>query len=244
MGKRKSKVQTMDAGRFFVLWLLLTVVMQILSSLVFDTLGPRLFTRLPFLVVYLVLSIPLWAMYAWGQVYLLKRLFRRSIKGWIPLTIAALSLGIVISLSMPTLQTSLPIDLNFPLQRMIHNAPFILFPALVQWLLLRRYMHRAWLWLVGAVGNVALYFAYSVITHVFQIPFIGTPSSPIFSAVLAALTGFIALLMVFLARRDDNTMQDSDIDEDDDTDYERLADGVSDPQVEEAPLVQRRAQTY
>lgn len=242
MGKRKG--QPMDAERFFVLWLLLAVVMQILSNTVFDTLGPRLFTRLPFLVVYLALSIPLWAMYAWGQVYLLRRLFQRSIKGWVLLTIAALSLSIVISLSLPTLQTSLPIDFDFPLQRMIRNAPFILFPALVQWLLLRRYINRSWLWLAGAVGNIGLYFAYSVVTHVFQIPFIGTPSSPVYSAVLAALIGFMALLMVFFTRRDNSILQDGNDDEDDDTDYWRLVDDTDNQQANETSLVQRRAQSY
>ena len=115
-------------------------------------------------------------------------------------------------------------------------------PAFGQWLVLRRRIKYAWLWLAAGIVSIVPFVGFNLLISATR--GLSDPPLPlwfIYTIVHAAIMGFAAVRIAKLARRDNNSFA---INQDEDTDYSRLVDDASDPHADEVPLVQRRAQSY
>lgn len=240
MTKTKQKIRRMRWPIFFLLWLMLNMGMVIVGNEVYRTVTPALDITTARLL-YLLSSIPLNALLAWGQVTLLQRLLQRKLKYWIPLTIIGIVFGTLLDFILPaSMLYDSSMVLAWFINTLLLNASIFVVPAIGQWILLRRHLRHAWLWIAASVGISGMYCLYILSYQA------GTnlntlyPAWVTFNIAASVVTGLVMLLMVFLARRDDNTLSDSD----DDADITRLIEAANDTQADEAPLSQRRAQSY
>ncbi|MAU12135.1 MAG: hypothetical protein CL607_20100 [Anaerolineaceae bacterium] len=242
MSKTKQKIRRMRWPLFFLLWLMLNVGMAIVGNEVYRTVTPALditTTRL----LYLVSSIPLNAMLAWGQVRLLQHFLQRKLKYWVPLTVVGTLLGALLDFILPvSISYDQTILFTWFINTLLLNAPIFVVPAIAQWALLRRYLRHAWLWIAASIGVSGIFSVYTGFQQARTNLDMLYPAWVTFNIAASVVTGLVMLLMVFLARRDEYTLADSSSDED--ADISRLMDEAKDSQADEAPLSQRRAQSY
>ena len=167
MAKKKKYISPLSWGRFLALWLALAVGISVVSPLIFETLISATAWAFPLLFLSMLLSIPMWLIQAWGQAYLLRRLFQRPLKYWVPATVAAMVIGMLMSFAMPTMDWVAPATV--PVQLLIRNLPMLILPALAHWVILRDQVKRAWIWFGGTLASIGLYILYAIATQFFQI---------------------------------------------------------------------------
>lgn len=241
MSKKKKYISPLSGGRFLALWLALSVGVSLISPILFEMLISATAWPFPLLFLSVLLSIPMWAIQAWGQAYLLRRLLQRPLTYWVPATVAAMGIGMLVSFVMPTMDWATPATV--PVQLLIRNLPILILPALAHWVILREQVKRAWIWLGGTLASIGLYLLYAIGTQFFQINTLWGLQSPIVTGTFALVTGLVALLLAFNLRRDDNLKQ-TDRDTDDQPDIERLIDDARNTLEERQHPIQRRARTY
>ncbi|MCA9894811.1 MAG: hypothetical protein KC615_17620 [Anaerolineae bacterium] len=241
MGKKKKYIRPLSWGRFLTLWLMLAVAVSALSPIISATIMPILGSSMSLFTALLLLSLPTWALQAWGQAYLLRRLFQRPLKYWVPLTVIVMSIGMLMGFVMPSIDWAT--TATVPFQLLLRNLPMLLLPALIQWVILHRQVKRAWMWFGGALASGGLYLLYAVGTLIFHRTTFWAPQAPMMAGT-ALVTGLIALLMVFLARRDDRSLHHEDINEDDQPDIQRLIDDASHALEDGQRPLQRGIQSY
>ncbi|MCA9881825.1 MAG: hypothetical protein KC708_02595 [Anaerolineae bacterium] len=115
MGKKKKYIRPLSWGRFLTLWLMLAVAVSALSPIISATIMPILGSSMSLFTALLLLSLPTWALQAWGQAYLLRRLFQRPLKYWVPLTVIAMSFGMLMGFVMPSIDwaTTATVPFNY-----------------------------------------------------------------------------------------------------------------------------------
>ena len=188
-------------------------------------------------------QVPLNAMLAWGQVRLLQHFLQRKLKYWVPLTVVGTLLGALLDFILPvSISYDQTILFTWFINTLLLNAPIFVVPAIAQWALLRRYLRHAWLWIAASIGVSGIFSVYTGFQQARTNLDMLYPAWVTFNIAASVVTGLVMLLMVFLARRDEYTLADSSSDED--ADISRLMDEAKDSQADEAPLSQRRAQSY
>lgn len=243
MSKKKKYISPLSWARFLALWLTLAVGIAAISPIVIEALTTAIAWQMPLTLLLTFLSLPMWLIQAWGQAYLLRRLFQRPLKYWVPVTVAAMGIGMLLSFAMPAIDWATPATV--PIHLLIRNLPILILPALAQWVILRGQVRRAWIWLSGPLASAGLYLLYAAGSQFFQISTFWAPQSPMMTSTFALVTGLVALLLAFTLRRDDGQLKQNDRDADDQPEIERLVDDARD-KLEDGPhpAQQRRAQSY
>ena len=245
MSKSKQKPRSLGWGRFWVLWVALAVLIHMLTRVAHGAFlrDINIVTEVaPLLLVY----IPIWVLQTWGQVYLLQRLVRRSLKFWIPVSVAGWIVSFIMThwLYNITFSTSF-YELPSVVQHTIINLPTLLLPALVQWFVLRRKVERAWLWVVAALAGVLSFVGFNLVINSIQDV---TLISSIWlgnTIVSSGFVGLFALWIVFLTRRRETTIHQVDDDgEDEEIDVDRLIEQETVRTEGELHPLQRQARSY
>ena len=246
MGKRKEKIRPLSAKRFVGLWVAMQLILFVLRTISHDALfpDPNAYDLALYTIIYAPINWLFTLIIATLEFRLLRRFLRQTPRYWVQ---ARMILAVFSTISF-LLMYSIPTERFVPAFNLIvfNVIPFlpILLLALTQWSILRRYTRFAWLWIAAALGSFAVQQA--VINWItFNMAFPSTEATLLSYAQIVVRTfiGPLAVvLMVMLShRREDNERtQQADIQ----SDYARLTDAAIDSQADEAPLVQRRAQSY
>lgn len=244
--KQKGKIQPISAKRFVGLWVAMQLLLYVLSALSNDALfpDPNAYGVALFTIVYAPIGWLFTLIIATLEFRLLRRFLRQTPRYWVQTRMA---LAIFSTLSYLILYF-LPTELFVPAFNQIAFNVLSFVPTLLlafaPWVILRRYTRFAWLWIAATIGSFAVQ-EVAMNWIIFNMPFPSNEATLLSYAQIVVRT-FIAplsvVLMVMLSRRQERKerTQQGDMQ----PAHGRLVDEASDPQVEDAPLVQRRAQSY
>ncbi|MCA9882863.1 MAG: hypothetical protein KC708_07835 [Anaerolineae bacterium] len=242
MSKSKVKMRPLGWKSFLVLWVILAVVIDVVSRIARDALIPGI-SPVVDLGPSLAVSILFWALLAWGQVYLLQRLLRRTLTYWIPASVIGGIASVIIAIGIYDTRY-MDLFAQFPpvVQFAILELPIMLVPNILQWLVLRNKVKNAWLWIVAVLISLLPFVGLNLFidtvdnTSLIQAAWVGH------TAIRAAIIGFFALLIVFLTRGNEHFRQHTDaVEEDEVHDIRRLVDSQNDQKPEESHLAQQGA---
>ena len=233
MGKKKKHIWPLGWAPFLVLWIGLNILIHLMTQSALDLLS---FSDLA--VSYFVINVLKWTLQAMGQAYLLQRLFQRSFRFWVPVTVVAYIVGSILNNAL-TASVEMPSTLHWTVQIILISMPSLLMTAIVQWAILRRRVKFAWLWIVATVALILPFLGYAALAPLATNPTAEFLVSLTYGSSESLLVGLIVLLMAFLTRRTENNMQMGSSAENQ-PDIQRLSDQGQEDPIEDVHEKQQR----
>lgn len=201
MSKKKKHIRPLGWARFLVLWIGLSILIHLITATTVDLLS---ITDLA--VSYFVINILRWVLQAVGQAYLLQRLFQRSFRFWVPVTVLSYIIGTVLNNALFA-SIEFPSTWHWTVPIILMSMPPLILTAVVQWAILRRRVKFAGLWIVATVALILPFLGYVVLSPLATNPTSEFLVSLAYGSSESLLVGLFVLLMAFLTRRHENNMQ-------------------------------------